>query len=52
MGLTVIPDGWVTDLSLPYGGERRLLGNGAEPQQAIAALRLLVSIAVEDDLGR
>jgi DNA (cytosine-5)-methyltransferase 1 len=39
--------GFVTDLDLPYGAKLRILGNGVLPQQAMAALRLLVRLAVE-----
>jgi len=46
-----LPSGWVTDLGLPYTAQHRLLGNGVVPQQATAALQLLVSIAVEDGFG-
>jgi len=42
-----LPKGFVTDLDLPYSAKHRALGNGVVPQQAIAALRLLVDIAVE-----
>lgn len=41
-----LPDGFVTDLDLPYSAQLRILGNGVVPQQAIAALRLLVRLAV------
>lgn len=41
-----LPIGFITDLDLPYGAKHRALGNGVVPQQAAAALRLLVSIAV------
>jgi DNA (cytosine-5)-methyltransferase 1 len=44
-----LPNGWVTDLSLPYGAQHRILGNGVVPQQAIAALQLLVRLAVENE---
>jgi DNA (cytosine-5)-methyltransferase 1 len=43
-----LPAGFVTDLGLPYGAQHRLLGNGVVPQQASAALRLLVGIAVTE----
>lgn len=43
MGLS---KGFVTDLDLPYSAQLRVLGNGVVPQQAIAALRLLVTVAV------
>jgi DNA (cytosine-5)-methyltransferase 1 len=42
-----LPSGFVSDLDLPYGAQHRLLGNGVVPQQATAALRLLVGVAVE-----
>lgn len=43
-----VPEGWVTDLALPYVAQHRILGNGVVPQQALAALQLLVGMAVED----
>ena len=39
--------GFVTGLELPYSAQHRILGNGVVPQQAIAALQLLVGIVVE-----
>jgi DNA (cytosine-5)-methyltransferase 1 len=44
-----LPDGWVTGVSLPYSVQHRMLGNGVVPQQARAALRQLLALAVEDD---
>jgi DNA (cytosine-5)-methyltransferase 1 len=44
MGLSA---GFVTSLDLPYGAKLRILGNGVVPQQASAALWLLVRLAVE-----
>lgn len=44
-----LPEGFVTDLALPYYAQHRVLGNGVVPQQAIAALRLLVDVAVNDN---
>lgn len=41
-----LPAGFVTDLDLPYSAKHRALGNGVVPQQAAAALRLLVAIVV------
>lgn len=41
-----LPEGFVTDIDLPYSAKHRALGNGVVPQQAIAAIRLLVDIAV------
>lgn len=41
-----LPSGFVTDLGLPYTAQHRLLGNGVVPQQAAAALQLLIRIAV------
>lgn len=41
-----LPPGFVTGLGLPYAAQHRALGNGVVPQQATAALRLLLSIAV------
>jgi DNA (cytosine-5)-methyltransferase 1 len=46
-----LPSGFVTDLDLPYTAQHRLLGNGVVPQQAVAALRLLVRVAVEGGSG-
>lgn len=37
-----LPEGWVTDLGLPRTVALRVLGNGVVPQQATAALRLLL----------
>jgi DNA (cytosine-5)-methyltransferase 1 len=48
MGLS---KGFVTDLDLPYSAQLRILGNGVVPQQAVAALRLLVGVAVAGDVG-
>lgn len=42
-----LPNGWVTDVALPYGAQHRILGNGVVPQQAVAALRQLVHVAIE-----
>jgi DNA (cytosine-5)-methyltransferase 1 len=42
-----LPAGFVTGLDLPYGAKLRILGNGVVPQQATAALRLLVRLAVQ-----
>jgi DNA (cytosine-5)-methyltransferase 1 len=44
-----LPPGWVTDLGLPYTAQHRALGNGVVPQQATAALRLLVGLARRED---
>lgn len=44
-----LPEGFVTNLALPYGAQHRVLGNGVVPQQAIVALRLLVDVAVEEE---
>ncbi len=41
-----LPAGFVTGLGLPYSAQHRILGNGVVPQQAVAALRLLVDVAV------
>ena len=41
-----LPAGFVTSLGLPYSAQHRILGNGVVPQQAAAALRLLMDIAV------
>ena len=46
-GLMGLPEGFVTDLGLPYGAQHRVLGNGVVPQQAAAALRLFVGMAVQ-----
>lgn len=47
-----LPLGWVTDLGLPYTAQHRALGNGVVPQQAAAALRLLVGMALWEDSGQ
>lgn len=44
-----LPPGFVTDLGLPYGAQHRAIGNGVVPQQAEAALRQLVGMALLDD---
>ncbi len=44
-----LPPGWVTDLALPYTAQHRAIGNGVVPQQAAAALQLLVDLAVWKD---
>lgn len=36
-----LPEGWVTDLKIPYTRQLHLLGNGVVPQQAYAALELM-----------
>lgn len=41
-----LPEGFVTDLGLPYSAQHRILGNGVVPQQANVALRQLVAMAV------
>ena len=41
-----LPAGFVTGLGLPYSAQHRILGNGVVPQQAVAAIRLLVEVAV------
>lgn len=41
-----LPRGFVTDVWLPYSAQHRALGNGVVPQQATAALRYLVEVAV------
>jgi DNA (cytosine-5)-methyltransferase 1 len=46
-----LPSGFVADLDLPYTAKHRLLGNGVVPQQAVAALRMLVGLAVEGGSG-
>lgn len=43
MGLS---EGYVTDIGLPRSAELRALGNGVVPQQAEAAIRWLVSVAM------
>jgi DNA (cytosine-5)-methyltransferase 1 len=48
MGLS---KGFVSGLDLPYSAKLRILGNGVVPQQATAALDLLVGVAVEADFG-
>jgi DNA (cytosine-5)-methyltransferase 1 len=42
-----LPKGFVTDLGLPYSAQHRAIGNGVVPQQAVAALRLLVTMAID-----
>jgi DNA (cytosine-5)-methyltransferase 1 len=42
-----LPEGFVTDLDLPYTAQHRLLGNGVVPQQALAALRQLAGAAAK-----
>lgn len=44
-----LPAGFVTDLGLPYGAQHKAIGNGVVPQQAEAALRQLVGMALLDD---
>lgn len=40
------PEGWVTDVpGLSWSSQLRLLGNGVVPQQAAAALRVLLDVA-------
>jgi DNA (cytosine-5)-methyltransferase 1 len=48
MGLA---SGFVSSLDLPYSAQMQILGNGVVPQQATAALRLLVNVAVAGDFG-
>jgi hypothetical protein len=48
MGLSA---GFVTKLDLPYSAKLRILGNGVVPQQATAALRLLIRLAVQTEGG-
>ena len=39
-----LPDGWVTDVpGITRNDQLRMLGNGVVPQQAIAALELLLA---------
>jgi DNA (cytosine-5)-methyltransferase 1 len=41
-----LPHGWVTAVpGLPYAAMIKALGNGVVPQQAAAALRLLLQVA-------
>jgi DNA (cytosine-5)-methyltransferase 1 len=42
-----LPQGFVTGLDLPYSAQHRILGNGVVPQQAEAALRQLVTLALD-----
>jgi DNA (cytosine-5)-methyltransferase 1 len=37
-----LPAGWVTDTPIPRNAQLRALGNGVVPQQAAAALRMLL----------
>jgi DNA (cytosine-5)-methyltransferase 1 len=46
-----LPEGHVTGVGLPYGAQLHILGNGVVPQQATAALRLLVNVAVAGDFS-
>jgi DNA (cytosine-5)-methyltransferase 1 len=46
-----LPQGFVTDLDLPYGAQHRIIGNGVVPQQAKAALSQLVVMAVDGRHG-
>jgi DNA (cytosine-5)-methyltransferase 1 len=46
-----LPQGFVTDHDLPHSAQMQILGNGVVPQQATAALRLLVNVAVAGDFG-
>jgi len=41
-----LPEGFVTDLGLPYSAQHRAIGNGVVPQQAVAALWELVEVVV------
>ena len=43
--------GFVTGLNLPYSAQLRILGNGVVPQQATAALQLLVDVAISGASG-
>ena len=40
-----LPAGWVTDLDLTRNQQLKALGNGVVPQQAVAALRVLLPVA-------
>ena len=43
-----LPDGWVTDVpGLSRNAQLKALGNGVVPQQAVAALRLLLPVQAE-----
>jgi DNA (cytosine-5)-methyltransferase 1 len=42
-----LPEGFVTDLGLPYSAKHRAIGNGVVPQQATVALRELIAMTVE-----
>jgi DNA (cytosine-5)-methyltransferase 1 len=46
-----LPEDFVTALDLPYSAKLRILGNGVVPQQATAALQLLVKLAVQSSQG-
>ena len=37
-----LPPGWVTDIDIPRTAQLKALGNGVVPQQAAAALRVLL----------
>lgn len=47
-----LPRGLVSEVDLPYSAKLRILGNGVVPQQATAALRLLVRLAIESGSSR
>ena len=38
-----LPEGWVTDIDISRADQIKALGNGVVPQQALAALRAMVS---------
>jgi len=39
-----LPAGWVTDVPISRNEQLKALGNGVVPQQAEAALRMLLSV--------
>lgn len=46
-----LPKGFVTNVGLPYSAQHRALGNGVVPQQAVAALKRLVAMAMDCSSG-
>lgn len=44
-----LPEGWVTDIDIPYGAKIKLLGNGVVPQQAELAIRYLFDLTLHEE---
>jgi len=44
-----VPEGWITDIDIPYGAKIKLCGNGVVLQQAEHALRLLLDMERSSD---